>query len=55
MLPGKVADKTDIDPEAIRLIELLKADMPLKKACGVAADYFGLKKNALYKSMLEQE
>ncbi|MEO2268730.1 16S rRNA (cytidine(1402)-2'-O)-methyltransferase [Pseudoalteromonas sp. YIC-656] len=55
MLPGKPDQSSEINPEALRLIELLKADMPLKKACGVAAEYFGLKKNALYKSMLEQE
>lgn len=55
MLPGKQVDKSSVSPEAIRLIQLLQDEMPLKKACGVAADYFGLKKNALYKAMLEQE
>ena len=54
MLPGKVANKEAISPEAVRLIQLLQDQMPLKKACGVAAEYFGLKKNALYKAMLEQ-
>lgn len=55
MLPGKQADKNTISPEAIKLIQLLQAEMPLKKACGIAAEYFDLKKNALYKAMLEQE
>ena len=55
MLPGKQVDKSSVSPEAIRLIQLLQDEIPLKKACGVAADYFGLKKNALYKAMLEQE
>lgn len=55
MLPGKTGNKTDISPEAIKLIQLLQAEMPLKKACGVAADYFGLKKNALYKAMIDLE
>ncbi|MFY8273923.1 16S rRNA (cytidine(1402)-2'-O)-methyltransferase [Pseudoalteromonas sp. SSDWG2] len=55
MLPGQPDQSSDINPEALKLIELLKADMPLKKACGIAAEYFGLKKNALYKSILEQQ
>lgn len=55
MLPGKQVSKSGVSPEAIKLIELLQSEMPLKKACGIAADYFNLKKNALYKAMLEQE
>jgi 16S rRNA (cytidine1402-2'-O)-methyltransferase len=55
MLPGKQVSKSEVSPEAIKLIELLQSEMPLKKACGIAADYFNLKKNALYKAMLEQE
>lgn len=55
MLPGKTSVKSDISPEAIKLIQLLQAEMPLKKACGVAADYFGLKKNALYKAVIDLE
>lgn len=55
MLPGKAKQETEIDPEAMRLLSILKDEMPLKKACGVVADYFGLKKNALYKAALEQE
>ncbi len=55
MLPGKQADKNAISPEAIKLIQLLQAEMPLKKACGIAAGYLDLKKNALYKAMLELE
>ena len=55
MLPGKQVSKSEVSPEAIKLIELLQGEMPLKKACGIAADYFNLKKNALYKAMLEKE
>lgn len=55
MLPGKQVSKSEVSPEAIKLIELLQSEMPLKKACGIAADYFNLKKNALYKAMLEKE
>jgi 16S rRNA (cytidine1402-2'-O)-methyltransferase len=29
--------------------------MPLKSACAVAAEYFDLKKNALYKAMIAKE
>jgi 16S rRNA (cytidine1402-2'-O)-methyltransferase len=29
--------------------------MPLKKACGVVAEYFGLKKNALYKAIIDEK
>jgi 16S rRNA (cytidine1402-2'-O)-methyltransferase len=54
MLPGKVVDKQEFGPEVMRMLELIKAEMPLKKACGVVAAYFDLKKNALYKATLEQ-
>ncbi|MBU2967866.1 16S rRNA (cytidine(1402)-2'-O)-methyltransferase [Pseudoalteromonas sp. C2R02] len=55
MLPGKVVDKQEFGPEVMRMLELIKAEMPLKKACGVVATYFDLKKNALYKAVLEQQ
>lgn len=55
MLPGKVVDKQEFGPEVMRMLELIKAEMPLKKACGVVATYFDLKKNALYKAALEQQ
>jgi 16S rRNA (cytidine1402-2'-O)-methyltransferase len=55
MLPGKTSVNADVSPEVVKLIQRLQAEMPLKKACGVAADYFGLKKNALYKAMLDLE
>lgn len=53
MLPGKVVDKQEFSVEAMRMLELIKAEMPLKKACGIVAAYFDLKKNALYKAALE--
>ncbi|SFC54623.1 16S rRNA (cytidine(1402)-2'-O)-methyltransferase [Pseudoalteromonas denitrificans] len=55
MLPGKEVDKQEFNPDAMRMIDLLKNEMPLKKACGVVADYFDLKKNALYKAVLAQQ
>lgn len=53
MLPGKPAQQDDIPDEAKRMLALLEPEMPLKKACGIVADYFGLKKNALYKSVID--
>ncbi|MFC3033035.1 16S rRNA (cytidine(1402)-2'-O)-methyltransferase [Pseudoalteromonas fenneropenaei] len=55
MLPGKPAQTEEIPAEAKRMLELLAPEMPLKKACGVVADYFGLKKNALYKVMIDDK
>ncbi len=53
MLPGKPAQQDEIPDEAKRMLALLEPEMPLKKACGIVADYFGLKKNALYKSVID--
>jgi 16S rRNA (cytidine1402-2'-O)-methyltransferase len=53
MLPGKPVQQDDIPDEAKRMLALLEPEMPLKKACGIVADYFGLKKNALYKSVID--
>lgn len=55
MLPGKQADKLAVSPEALKLIQILQKEMPLKSACAVAAEYFDLKKNALYKAMIAKE
>ncbi|NSY35369.1 16S rRNA (cytidine(1402)-2'-O)-methyltransferase [Pseudoalteromonas piscicida] len=54
MLPGEQRDEQALTPEAKKLIELLEPEMPLKKACGVAAEYLGLKKNALYKAIIAE-
>lgn len=53
MLPGKIINKQEFSPEVIQMLELIKVEMPLKKACGIVATYFDLKKNALYKVALE--
>lgn len=55
MLPGKEVDKQAFSPEVMRMLDLLKEEMPLKKACGVVAAYFDIKKNGLYKAALEQQ
>ncbi|MCF6434889.1 16S rRNA (cytidine(1402)-2'-O)-methyltransferase [Pseudoalteromonas sp. MMG022] len=54
MLPGKPKQQEEIPADAKRMLTLLEPEMPLKKACGVVADYFGLKKNALYKDWIQQ-
>ncbi|WP_440054926.1 16S rRNA (cytidine(1402)-2'-O)-methyltransferase [Pseudoalteromonas sp. T1lg65] len=54
MLPAEQRDEQALTPEAKKLINLLESEMPLKKACGVAADYLGLKKNALYKAIIAE-
>jgi 16S rRNA (cytidine1402-2'-O)-methyltransferase len=55
MLPGKAKVVDDIPPEARKMLALLENEMPMKKACGVVADYFGMKKNALYKTIIEEK
>ncbi|WP_404393037.1 16S rRNA (cytidine(1402)-2'-O)-methyltransferase [Pseudoalteromonas phenolica] len=52
MLPGKAKQQDEIPAEARKMLSLLESEMPLKKACGVVAEYFGLKKNALYKAVI---
>lgn len=43
----------DIDPEAIRVLNVLRGELPLKQAAALAAQIGGEKKNALYKYALE--
>ncbi|WED21446.1 16S rRNA (cytidine(1402)-2'-O)-methyltransferase [Vibrio sp. JC009] len=43
----------EFSPEALRLLELLTKELPLKKAAAIVAEMHGLKKNALYKWGLE--
>jgi 16S rRNA (cytidine1402-2'-O)-methyltransferase len=55
MLPGKPKLVDDVSPEARKMLALLESEMPMKKACGIVADYFGMKKNALYKTIIEEK
>lgn len=55
MLPGKSRQQEAIPSEAKRMLALLEPEMPLKKACGVVAEFFGLKKNALYKATIAEK
>ncbi|AFH94676.1 Ribosomal RNA small subunit methyltransferase I [Providencia stuartii] len=47
-------DEDDISPEVIRTLNLLQQELPPKKAAAITAEIYGLKKNRLYKLMLEQ-
>ena len=55
MIAPKVVDKGDIPNAAIELLKQLKVDLPLKKAAGIVAAHYELKKNDLYKLGLELE
>ena len=49
----KVEETEQVDADTHRLLSLLLAEMPLKKAVKLAVDISGLKKNELYKMALE--
>ncbi|MEI9696352.1 16S rRNA (cytidine(1402)-2'-O)-methyltransferase [Moellerella wisconsensis] len=51
----KSTEDEAITPEVLRTLALLQKELPLKKAAAIAAEIYGLKKNALYKLMLEQQ
>lgn len=51
----KPTEDEAITPEVLRTLVLLQKELPLKKAAAIAAEIYGLKKNALYKLMLEQQ
>ncbi|MFR2695818.1 MAG: 16S rRNA (cytidine(1402)-2'-O)-methyltransferase [Proteus mirabilis] len=41
-------------PEVLRTLAILQKELPLKKAAAVTAEIYGVKKNALYKQVIEQ-
>ncbi len=49
--PGESA----VSAEALRVLDLLLAEMPLKRAAAVAADITGVRKNLLYQAALERK
>ncbi len=49
--PGESA----VSAEALRVLNLLLAEMPLKRAAAVAADITGVRKNLLYQAALERK
>ena len=54
VVEGKAqTEEQEFSPQAVRLLELLANELPLKKAAGIVAESFGYKKNALYQYGLE--
>ncbi|MBO1256362.1 16S rRNA (cytidine(1402)-2'-O)-methyltransferase [Alteromonas sp. 5E99-2] len=51
------ADKQDnaLPAEALQLLNVLQTELPLKKAAGIVAAHYGLKKNQLYQIGLESK
>lgn len=55
IVEGFHAEEEALPPEALRTLELLQKELPLKKAAQLTAEIHGVKKNALYKYALEQQ
>lgn len=54
IVEGKsVPENEAISSQAVRLLQLLADELPLKKAAGIVADVFSYKKNALYQYGLD--
>jgi 16S rRNA (cytidine1402-2'-O)-methyltransferase len=49
------AEQDSISAEALRVLNILLADLPLKRAAAIAAEITGERKNALYQHALEQQ
>lgn len=52
LVHGAPEKEAVIDPEAERIVRLLAAELPPKKAAGLAAEITGLKKNMLYQVLI---
>ncbi|MGB0938078.1 MAG: 16S rRNA (cytidine(1402)-2'-O)-methyltransferase [Colwellia sp.] len=52
IIEGYKAQKDEISSEVINTLKLLLAEMKPKKACAIAAEIYGVKKNALYEIAL---
>lgn len=48
IIEGHKVDENEILPEAIKTLKLLLTEMKPKRACAIAAEIHGVKKNALY-------
>ncbi|ACT08581.1 Uroporphyrin-III C/tetrapyrrole (Corrin/Porphyrin) methyltransferase [Dickeya chrysanthemi Ech1591] len=55
IVEGHQPDEEALSAAALRTLHLLRAELPLKKAAALAAEIHGVKKNALYRYVLEQE
>lgn len=54
IVEGFQPDDSALSAEALRTLDLLRAELPLKKAAALAAEIHGVKKNALYRHALAQ-
>jgi len=52
IIEGYIVDPSAIPRQAIETLKLLLAEMKPKKACAIAAEIYGVKKNALYEIAL---
>ena len=50
---GKREEQSDFDIQAIKALQLISAELPLKKAAAIVAELYGYKKNALYQYAIE--
>ncbi|MNY47715.1 Ribosomal RNA small subunit methyltransferase I [compost metagenome] len=48
-------DEAAVSVEALRVLELLLKEMPLKRAAALAAEITGVRKNLLYQAALERQ
>jgi len=48
-------DEAAVSVEALRVLDLLLAEMPLKRAAALAAQITGVRKNLLYQAALERQ
>ncbi|MDF7670048.1 16S rRNA (cytidine(1402)-2'-O)-methyltransferase [Orbaceae bacterium ESL0721] len=48
IVAGERAKKSEISLDAIKTLQILQKELPLKKAAAITADIYGLKKNQLY-------
>ncbi|RNM06573.1 16S rRNA (cytidine(1402)-2'-O)-methyltransferase [Dickeya undicola] len=55
IVEGHQPDEEALSAVVLRTLQLLRAELPLKKAAALTAEIHGVKKNALYRYGLEQE
>ncbi|PXW43058.1 16S rRNA (cytidine1402-2'-O)-methyltransferase [Erwinia sp. AG740] len=55
IVEGHQPDEDALPAAVLRTLQLLRVELPLKKAAALAAEIHGVKKNALYRYGLEQE
>lgn len=48
-------DESAVNAEALRVLDLLLAEMPLKRAAAIAAEITGVRKNLLYQAALDRK